>query len=368
MINPSRRKDATPQQVNADVRTGASTSRMVDGLRHLNRRIARRTRRLRRHLFLDLAAKEDPIIIAGDGRSGTTWVSDIVNYSGEFRYMFEPFHPHYVEEAKGLKLFQYLRPTDDEPHCRSIVESVLSGRLRHNRVDQFNHRLLYTKRIIKDIFPHLFLKWLKVQHPNARIVLLLRHPIAVALSKQKLIDKFWMTDPRDFLSQPELCEDFLLPYRHEINAAKTFLEKQVLIWCIVHSVPLAQFRPGEIHLAFYEHFCTDPENEIRRLFSFIGVPLPEDGLQGRISEVVNGPSRTSRKDSAIHTGESLIGAWRDRISDEEMSRLLAILEAFRLNAIYGADPMPNPAGAHALLGATDSVKGVLRHATADNQR
>ena len=53
----------------------------------------------------------------------------------------------------------------------------------------------------------------------------------------------------------------------------------------------------------------------------------------------------------VYASVGLIGAWRGRISDDEMSRLLEILKAFRLDAIYGADPMPNPAGAYALLGA-----------------
>jgi hypothetical protein len=31
------------------------------------------------------------IFLAGTGRSGTTWLSNIINYKNEYRYMFEPF-------------------------------------------------------------------------------------------------------------------------------------------------------------------------------------------------------------------------------------------------------------------------------------
>lgn len=36
---------------------------------------------------------ENSVFLAGFGRSGTTWIFDIINYKNEYRYTFELFHP-----------------------------------------------------------------------------------------------------------------------------------------------------------------------------------------------------------------------------------------------------------------------------------
>ena len=57
-------------------------------------------------------------------------------------------------------------------------------------------------------------------------------------------------------------EDFLNPFKEEIEKAQTRFEKFILRWCIQNYVPLKQFKRGEIHLAFYEDFCEKPKSEI----------------------------------------------------------------------------------------------------------
>jgi hypothetical protein len=84
--------------------------------------------------------------------------------------------------------------------------------------------------------------------------------------------------------------DFLKPFRAAIEAAQTAFEKHVFMWCIENYVPLNQFKSGEIHLAFYEYFCTEPENEVDRLFTFLGEAYDE-----RVFDAVRKPSSLSRR-------------------------------------------------------------------------
>jgi len=302
--------------------------------------------RVRQCCFIDLKADEkNSILLVGDGRSGTTWVSNIINYNNEFRYMFEPFHPHFVEASQGFRMFQYLRPTSDARYFLNTARAIITGRFRHERVDQYNRRLLCTKRLIKDIFAHLFLKWLKVHFPDTRIILLLRHPCAIAVSKEKLRQNMWMDEPEKFLSQRELLEDFLHPFKGEIKAARSYFEKQIINWSIIHYIVLKQFTKGEIHLAFYENFCARPEEEIRRLFSFLG-----KDYQGIPIEVLKTPSQMSRKESAINTGGSLTDEWRRDVGDEKVKRANQILNVFQLDSIYpDGNSMPDVIGTYRLL-------------------
>ena len=43
-------------------------------------------------LYVDLGKGDhrDAVFLAGSGRSGTTWLSEVINYKGGYRYVFEP--------------------------------------------------------------------------------------------------------------------------------------------------------------------------------------------------------------------------------------------------------------------------------------
>jgi hypothetical protein len=311
-------------------------------------------KKLRSLFFLDLNNKvENSVLLVGDGRSGTTWVSNIINYNNEYRYMFEPFHPYYVKIAKNFSFFQYLRPNNREKDYLRIARTILTGQLRNVRVDKYNDhpRFLFRKRLIKDIFTHLFLKWINVQFPEVPIILILRHPCAVAISKQHTQSWIWLKNPEDFLNQPDLIVDFLYPFNDFIRSARnlSFFEKQILIWCIVHYVPLQQFKVGQIHLAFYENFCICPNEEIHRLFSFLGKSLEEESINTLIFQQLKQPSQMSRSGSAINTGKSLIEGWRKEVSQTQLRQAVQILREFKLNVIYSFDSTPNTAEVHNLL-------------------
>ena len=46
--------------------------------------------------YIDAHNIKHTILIAGTGRSGTTWLSDTINYKNQFRYIFEPLHSNKV--------------------------------------------------------------------------------------------------------------------------------------------------------------------------------------------------------------------------------------------------------------------------------
>jgi len=137
---------------------------------------------------------------------------------------------------------QYLRPDDDDPRFVDPARLVLTGKLRNVWADNFNRRLIAKKRLIKDIRANLFLKWLDVHFPGMPIVLLLRHPFAVASSR---LHHDWSNDLADFLKQDALMADFLEPHRRLIETVGDPFEKHVVQWCVENWVPLKQFRRGD---------------------------------------------------------------------------------------------------------------------------
>ncbi len=285
-------------------------------------------------LSMDLHDYRQTVLLAGSGRSGTTWFGDIINYDGSYRVMFEPFRTQKVDVIRHWKHHQYIRPDNRDKTYFEPAKAILSGNIKRTLwVDMFNKKLFARKRLIKGTRVSLMLKWIKTNFPEIPIILLLRHPCAVALSKQKL---GWEAHIEDFLAQQELVEDFLHPFISAIENATSDFERYVFAWCIENYVPLKQFSPGEIHPVFYENLCTNPEQEIKKLFSFLHKEYKTETL-----DAAENPSALARKgESAIFTGESLVESWKRQVTDEQIQRAIEILSMFGLQKIYAEDPMP----------------------------
>jgi hypothetical protein len=299
---------------------------------------------------------KNSIFLAGSGRSGTTWVSDIINHKNDYRFMFEPFHPNQVKLCENFRRKQYLRPEDRREDFLLPARIILSGDLRSNWTDHSNDGPISWRRLIKDIRANLLLGWIRANFPGMPMILLLRHPCAVATSKTRLrrireptLRRRWIPRLDDFLSQSDLVEDFLEPFEEEMRSARDDFERDVFSWCVENYVPLKQIGPGEMHLSFYERLCEDPNDELGRLGEFLGRSFDKS-----VFERIRRPSKLSRPKSAILSGESLVADWRKDVTDAQLERAVEILGLFGLDKIYSEEPLPNTSGALALMGASSA--------------
>ena len=289
------------------------------------------------HMDLGKGDHRSSVFLAGSGRSGTTWVSGVINHRNAYRFVFEPFHAGKVQILRNFRRRQYLRPEDRRAEYLGPARTVLTGELRSLWTDRFNKKFVARWRLIKDIRANLLLGWMRENFPGMPIVLLLRHPCAVVASRLAL---GWRDVLSETMEQEELVEDFLLPMEAEIRGSRGGFERHLFSWCIENYAPLRQFGPGEIHLAFYENFLAHPDQELRRLFAFLG-----EGFDGRAYRALERPSPLSR-----HPEVPSVDAWRRSVTDSQIERAVEILGLFGLDRIYGEGAMPDPSGAHALMG------------------
>jgi len=302
---------------------------------------------LRRRMGLRLVLDRGPdhrrsIFLAGTGRSGGTWLSEIINQHNDYRILFEPFHPRRVPWMRPFGERKYMRPEAEDPAFHELARSIVTGRVRHPWTERFNRRFVAHQRLIKEDFANLMLKWLQVNFPGMPLILLLRHPCAVGLS---FVTHDYRGAVLPLLEQKTLVEDFLHPYADAIRQARDTFERTVFLWCVETLVPLSQFRPGEIHVVFFENLVRDPESEIARLFSYLGKSTDHLDLAK-----VKTPSLTARRaSSAVWTGADPADSWRDRVSDEQRHRALEILTLFGLDCIYSAAPMPRVEGVREIM-------------------
>lgn len=285
-----------------------------------------------KRFFVDIGSISNTVFLAGTGRSGTTWLQNIINCNNDFRIMFEPFHNKKVDCLKKWKYRQYIRPTNSSTKYLNPAEKILTGNIKNPWIDKFNSRWLSRNRLIKDVRSNLFLKWLKNHFPHVPIVLIMRHPCAVANSKLKLN---WDTHIDNLLSQPNLIEDHLSPFLPKLKTAESTLEKHILLWCVENYLPLKQFEPGEIHIVFYENLCLNPEEEISKLSNFLDLNLLPEALK-----LIDIPSELTREESAINNDKNLISSWKNKLSPTQIEESLNILSYFGMDIIYNESPTP----------------------------
>jgi len=316
-------------------------ARLLDKLDSGRRRLLRLPQLIYR-LHVETNPHSDAsVLLAGSGRGGTTWLAEVINYDNSYRLMFEPFNGARVRESRAFGESQYLRPDDENVAFLEPAQKIFTGSVRNAWVDVYNRSLRPKRRLIKDIRVNLMLGWIRAHFPEIPIVLLLRHPCAVAYSRWKL---GWVADlERTFIAQAALVEDYLSPFVPAMRKARSAFERHVFWWCVETYVPLKQLKPNDVLITTYENCVASPQYEIRRIFQYLQEPFKDEVLQA-----VSKPSAETRRNwrsqnaSAIVSGEELTGAWQQSLAPGNAERALEILRMFGLDTIYNLDPFPNP--------------------------
>ncbi|MEB3357983.1 MAG: sulfotransferase domain-containing protein [Synechococcales bacterium] len=304
--------------------------------------VRKRLRSSLKSVYLDVGGANDAVVLAGMGRSGTTWLAELVNADGRDRIVFEPFFAARVPEAAGFDYLQYLRPSQDAPLLVGQARAILAGKVRNAWVDRDNQGWFYRHRIIKDIRCNLMLAWLKAIAPAIPIVLIVRHPLAVTASWLKL---GWgkeldgdRTDVDILTAQPALFEDFpvLGDLLDAIDPMSRF-EQILFEWCVLHLVPYQQFQAGGAHLLFYENLVLQPERELRSLFEFLQKPFD----WGKMQSVVGSASSTNfLKRSFRDDRMSQLDRWQESFDAAQRDRASQILARCGLDSFYNEAGQP----------------------------
>lgn len=291
------------------------------------------------HIFFDAGRDHrDSVLLAGGGRSGTTWLSDVLNWRNGYRVMYEPFHAKRVPICAAFRPHQYIRPDNDDVRYLEPARQIFTGRIHNGWVDQQTRGIFARKRLIKDVRLLLSLRWIYEHFPGMPIVVIMRHPCATALSRLQMQ---WEGDFSNFLEQPELMTDWLDPFRDELQEQPDPFLRHVLLWCVEYTLMVRPFRKGEVYFAFYERLCTSPEADLPALCGFVGAKYDP-----RMLEALSVPSMQATRarrltPSEIIRGGDLVSSWRSHVTPQRYDAARKMLRRFGLDEVYGDSDMPD---------------------------
>lgn len=301
------------------------------------------------------------IIIAGSGRSGTTWVQDSIAEANGLRTIFEPLHPIGVPSAREFA-HKYCTTNANNHDLKLFMDQVLSGNYRslwmnyRVRPDRFNisrvgvyvavknirklvrHYWKYQTKenngfAIKFIRANLILPWLAYQY-KIPILFITRHPCAIVASRLKLAgkDKDWSSQLGldHYRSDPNVVRLIQEEFGVDITESFSSVEAITCVWCIENILPIRWADDAGYVVTTYEALLTQQE-EWQRVISRLGLShVPDSSLRGMPSQQV------SIEMQGKEFSEEHLSKWRQVISADQMREVTAVLDRFTCT-IYSVD-------------------------------
>lgn len=275
---------------------------------------------------------KNTILLLGSGRSGTTFLSEIINYKNDFRYIFEPFNNKKLKILKNFSYRPYFNENNIEKH--TIAKKIFSGDIQGLWVNKFNKKIFTKKRLIKDIRINFLVSYIQNNFPDIRLVCMIRHPFAVIDSKIRANFNYELDS---ILEHKNLVSLYFQNIEKEIlhiyKKGSTF-EKHMLQWCIENYVMLKQIDFQKTYLVFFENILTNPAVELEKLFKYLKIPYTKE-----ILSKIKKPSGTTKK--KVIDPKNIMQGWSKNISPQETKKGYEILKLFQLDKLYDKNAIPN---------------------------
>ena len=307
-------------------------------------------------------------LIAGSGRSGTTWVQDALATANGLRPVFEPLHPDVSAVGKRYA-HRALAPDESHPELRRFLEGVCFGRNQslwttyrkqrrwlfpprekfstlHDASRVYRHwrklladipSLTRMSRgrvpLIKCIRANLMLGWLSRQFACST-VLLVRHPGAVAESK---LQGYWNVPAvlASYRGDPGFHELTGGRYHSLLNRDLTPVEGMAALWVIENQYAIEHAARDGVTVTFYECLTSRPDLEWQRICRALGLSnVPPREVIAKPSQQ-SSPAFSSSEGVAANTPR-----WMRSLSSEQKEQIQEVLKqvGFDIYTMCDAEP------------------------------
>jgi hypothetical protein len=306
-------------------------------------------------------------LIAGSGRSGTTWVLDSLAKTNGLRPVFEPLHPH-VSEVGNRYAHRALRASDSCPDLEQFFAEVVAGRAlplwtryrrqirwllpppaefstwqdagrtvrRWGKLFRDLPELFIAARrkhpLVKCIRANLMLDWL-VRSQGCLVVLIVRHPAAVIESELRAS---WNSDfALDRFSKNktlhELTSGRYLPL---LGRKLSAVEGLAARWVIENQWVVEQSAQIGVSVVHYEQLRSSPDSTWPIVIQALGIErAPSPAL-------LDVPSQQSSPRSANAEPLSRRTRWLRTLSTAQLAEIQGVLDCVECDMYSIAGPEP----------------------------
>ena len=286
-------------------------------------------------------ADEKPVLVFASPRGGSTWISKLIFTQPGFCLVSEPLNVRRAVASRelGTDRFCDLYGEGGWRIIEPYYQRLLSGEIPEYR--PLPGEWFYRFRLRRSVFKQNQGGGDLLDRMEARlgfkIIHLIRHPIAVAVSREvhPLLDEYGACALRGYFSD---AQNYLAD---RIIEKGSHLEKGVLAWCL-HHIPALNASVKDGLILSYENAVLDPDSTVEKLASFLEVADP-DLMRSSIQEPSNVIGKSDAKtqallSSAVNRGQ-LVSKWRDRVGEQEECELMEILAEFSCELYRAGEDM-----------------------------
>ena len=267
---------------------------------------------------------ESTILLSSTARSGSTFFANILNHNQDHRILFEPLSVKHVKEAGELKLPMFIPYDLEAPRYTAFYTKLLCGDISNKWIDRENRSGFYRKRIVKEVRSNLHLSWLQNQFPNLKIVLLMRNPISVIDSWERM--NFENGHELKRIINEELFQRIPKELKTSFKNEKNAFILSLYFWCINNAVA-NELNDKYSLVVNYEDLLERNKETFKNIDSFTGIKIqeaPESSFE-RIS--------SSSSEQKLSNFDRLMKL-KEQIGLPGLSQAKELLDAFGLANYY----------------------------------
>jgi hypothetical protein len=254
-----------------------------------------------------LRTQNPPVLVLSLPRSGSSWVGETLGNAANALYLREPITQSYLEEVgrRNRVVFE-IDPSNLLEVYKRAADTAFSGipAFPPHIVKYPKQWNLFSRRhrrlVIKEVNP-MASEWL-LQHYLPRVVFLVRHPAAVALSYRQL--GWWQTP--DPIGKEH--------GKYQGAAIRVALDNLVAY--------------QDYRVVLYEELCANPIDVFRSLFEFAGL-VWDRNMEAYVQERTTGGCRADSMETS-RDSRSMIRSWVGQLSKKELESLRTGFSEFNL--------------------------------------
>ena len=288
------------------------------------------------------------VVLAGSGRSGTTWLGSILDTYERADYFYEiskypelsfdspnllqakyPFSHWWTRSPASVQALEHKILLDLQ--SRGKLDSVVNRSLRiRNRFRPKQSRKDVNLFKIASPFPFAleYGDLLRKHDDNLKVVHLIRNPFAQLVSQKKMMFGKQEPPPHAFqkLIERIISESRLLRFHSLANEYKngSWAEKCAFLWWVSNEMLVTE--PNSVKATvLFENLALQPLDETKRIFSFLGWQMPRETVNH-----INDTTTANRSENGQHSIRKdprvVLGKWKKEIEEDDylhVSRMLA---------------------------------------------
>ena len=273
-------------------------------------------------------------------RSGSTWLMELIWSQPGFKCCDEPLNLRRpsVRRATGITSWHEMESEVGAARIQRYFRAICDGRLHsadalplrgkyHRfRTDRIVFKLLHgAERMLPTL----------ASDCNARVVVLLRHPVAVSLSREEFprLEAFRgsAVAARFNAEQLELAD--------KVMARGSTLEKGVLAWCFQNALVFQGLQP-DWTVVSYEQLVLDPEPVVSHLVERLELS-DQASILSHLDEAAGNKGKSDQMTQQLLAEQAsgrlvrkqaLVQKWRSMVTPGQEAAAMSLLAAFNLDA------------------------------------